>query len=439
MNLGKQIINLLLSQPSVYVPGLGQFNRIFVSSVYDKKNDLHLPPLTYIEFDSKGEKGYNLAKYYQQLLNKTSQEASELVSEQVTAINQEIQEQGKALLDGLGYLLSYHDTLVFKSLDLSSLQLAPIATPDFLKSGKSAEEGEPATKETPVQKKEQEHSPIDAPQEKEPEGSAPVEKQQDEEVEGKELPVSPVTPQEVPGVEVSDKEPKIELDAQDTGSEDLQSPVTPEEAEVKIPVEETPVEEVNSQNVTEAQNMPLEQEDLQEDTKSRNSWYYFAIAGVVLLGLGYGIYHYTQGEGNAGASKEQVKADQGQQEPAGQEALTVLADSASSLTAATDSLDAAEQPLAGGNEERFIQRKPVEGHQYQIVIGSHLTYDLAFEQAQKMHDQGFTHVRIVAPKKDYNRKKVIWDSYVSKAEADSALRYVRRNHINDAWPDEIYK
>src|SRR5699024_2587871 len=107
--------------------------------------------------------------------------------------------------------------------------LAPIATPDFLKSGKSAEEGEPATKETPVQKKEQEHSPIDAPQEKEPEGSAPVEKQQDEEVEGKELPVSPVTPQEVPGVEVSDKEPKIELDAQDTGSEDLQSPVTPEE------------------------------------------------------------------------------------------------------------------------------------------------------------------------------------------------------------------
>src|SRR5699024_9343202 len=118
------------------------------------------------------------------------------------------------------------------------------------------------------------------------------------------------------------------------------------EAEVKIPVEETPVEEVNSQNVTEAQNMPLEQEDLQEDTKSRNSWYYFAIAGVVLLGLGYGIYHYTQGEGNAGASKEQVKADQGQQEPAGQEALTVLADSASSLTAATDSLDAAEQPLA---------------------------------------------------------------------------------------------
>lgn len=429
MNLGKQIINLLLSQPSVYVPGLGQFNRIFVSSVYDKKNDLHLPPLTYIEFDSKGEKGYNLAKYYQQLLNKTSQEASDLVSEQVAAVNLEIQEQGKVLLDGLGYLLSYHDTLVFKSLDLSSLQLTPIATPDFLKDRKPAEEGEPAAKEASEQKKEQAPLSIDAPQEKEPEESAPVEKKQVEEVEEKELPVSPVTPQEVSEEEVSDKEPTPEPDAKDSGSEDLQSPVTPAEAEVKTPVE------VKSQNVTETQNALLEQEDLQEDTKSRNSWYYFAIAGVVLLGLGYGIYHYTQGEENAGASKEQVKADQ---EPSGQEALTVLADSASSLTTTADSSDA-EQSIDGGNQERFIQKKPVEGHQYQIVIGSHLTYDLAFEQAQKMHDQGFTQVRIVAPKKDYNRKKVIWDSYASKAEADSALRYVRRNHINDAWPDEIYK
>src|SRR5699024_10555406 len=125
----------------------------------------------------------NLAKYYQQLLNKTSQEAIDLVSEQVAAVNLEIQEQGKVLLDGLGYLLSYHDTLVFKSLDLSSLQLTPIATPDFLKDGK------PAAKEASEQKKEQAPLSIDAPQEKEPEESAPVEKKQVEEAEEKELQV----------------------------------------------------------------------------------------------------------------------------------------------------------------------------------------------------------------------------------------------------------
>lgn len=78
-----------------------------------------------------------------------------------------------------------------------------------------------------------------------------------------------------------------------------------------------------------------------------------------------------------------------------------------------------------------------DGHTWQIVIGSHRTLAQAYEQAESYNKAGFPKVRVVPSNLAKNRKKVIWDSYETKAQLDSALVYVQRHIIKDAWPDKI--
>lgn len=90
--------------------------------------------------------------------------------------------------------------------------------------------------------------------------------------------------------------------------------------------------------------------------------------------------------------------------------------------------------------EQVIQKEELlvpESHRWQIVIGSHKTLAQAYEQAESYNKAGYPKVRVIPSNLAKNRKKVIWDSYVTKQEADSALRYVQKHHIRDAWPDEI--
>lgn len=78
-----------------------------------------------------------------------------------------------------------------------------------------------------------------------------------------------------------------------------------------------------------------------------------------------------------------------------------------------------------------------EGHTWQIVIGSHRTLAQAYEQAESYNKAGYPKVRVVPSNLAKNRKKVIWDSYETKVQVDSALAYVQRHIIKDAWPDKI--
>ncbi len=101
-------------------------------------------------------------------------------------------------------------------------------------------------------------------------------------------------------------------------------------------------------------------------------------------------------------------------------------------TAAKDS--AAVKPAA--NEET---KKPLipAGHQYSIVIGKHATLAQAFDQAESFNKAGVTSVRVIPSKLAHNKKTVIWDTYVTKAEADSALRVVQKRHVADAWVQKL--
>lgn len=76
-------------------------------------------------------------------------------------------------------------------------------------------------------------------------------------------------------------------------------------------------------------------------------------------------------------------------------------------------------------------------HTWQIVIGSHKTLAQAYEQAESYNKAGYPHVRVIPSNLAKNRKKVIWDSYETKEQVDSALIYVQKHIIKDAWPDKI--
>lgn len=76
-------------------------------------------------------------------------------------------------------------------------------------------------------------------------------------------------------------------------------------------------------------------------------------------------------------------------------------------------------------------------HTWQIVIGSHRTLAQAYEQAESYNKAGYPKVRVVPSNLAKNRKKVIWDSYETKAQLDSALMFVQKHIIKDAWPDKI--
>jgi len=53
MNLGRNVFNLLKRQTKVYVKGLGSFRRNLTSSAFDEKNNVYLPPITFLDFDQE--------------------------------------------------------------------------------------------------------------------------------------------------------------------------------------------------------------------------------------------------------------------------------------------------------------------------------------------------------------------------------------------------
>ena len=84
-----------------------------------------------------------------------------------------------------------------------------------------------------------------------------------------------------------------------------------------------------------------------------------------------------------------------------------------------------------------VPAKVNKKHNWQIVIGTHRTLDQAEEHAVAMHNKGYDKVRVILSNMAKNKKKVIWDSYETKQEMETALQYVRKNIEKDAWPDKI--
>lgn len=134
MNLGKQIDSLLKRHPSVYVDGLGVFRRIRTSATFDSKRNVFLPPISYIEFDQHSSEGYDFLIYLQQLEQLSPAEATIRLNSIVTEIFGKIHQNSEYLLEGLGSLVGYGASYVFKPLDLSGFLFSEVGVDDYQES-----------------------------------------------------------------------------------------------------------------------------------------------------------------------------------------------------------------------------------------------------------------------------------------------------------------
>ena len=90
MNLGKNINNLLKRYSEVYVKGLGVFKRKHSAAQFDKQRDLFLPPISYVEFDSTAESGFNFIHYIQQQQNLNLDAATQVLQDAVADLKDQL-------------------------------------------------------------------------------------------------------------------------------------------------------------------------------------------------------------------------------------------------------------------------------------------------------------------------------------------------------------
>ncbi len=225
----------------------------------------------------------------------------------------------------------------------------------------------------------------------------------------------------------------------DTGGQEKVTPIEENVPEEK-PLEEAPT--VPTENRVEKIPVPVEtavdQDTILEDgefefpaeQKSTKAYVYIIVAIVAIALLG-GLYYYStymqEGKMGSGAIEEVI----------------VPMDSIPEDTVATqplvDSLAVSQDTLVSSPEPEKVEEEvaPPADHRYTIVIGTHRTLALAYEEAEAFHKDGHKSVRVITPNLAKNLKRVVWDTYASKEERDSALHYVKKHIKTDAWPDVI--
>ena len=385
MDLGRYIFQVLKHRNEVYVKGLGVFKRIHTSSVYDEQKAVYLPPLTYLEFDSKAVDGVDLADYIQQANQVSRTDAEALVQEAVLNLFDQIRDHGQASLHHLGHLIRHGNSLVFKAEDLSGFQLQPV----------NGGEVRPTVEEEVV-----------AQQEEKP--------NQPEEVI-----VPPVETE--PIVELTEEENPLMEDGavQETAQTDDVAPV------MGNPEEENKAETSSTEQVE-----PYYFEE--EPVKSSKAIWYIAAALIGLLIVG-ALYYFNRPE--QGEVLDLTK-DKNNQQTLPLDSNQVKNDSIAandSTLKNQDSIPAADTVAKAPAKKLLIP----EGHHYYIIIGKHSTLAKAYEQAEAFNKDGIPSVRVIPSKLAKNKKTVIWDSYATKAQADSANAIVQKRYVSDAWVQKI--
>ncbi len=422
MNLGKSVYNLLKRQKEVYVKGLGSFKQNHTSSTFDEKRNVYLPPINYIDFDKAGLQGYDFIQYIQQLNELDRSEAEVLVHAAVEAVQLKIAADGQVKLDDLGYLVRYGEGYVFKPLDLSGFHFEPAAiwADDIPQAVNPVEEDivEVAlAEEEALSSEETDLAETTAVEEEAVEASA-TDAIQEEETEPVELvPVS--------------QEAALPEDTEHEAEESLEESIPEAESTAADAAENTLVAEPVSAVLQEEP--VLFEESTEQKKGSKAIWYIL----LVLIALGVMVSLYL--------ANRQVKVPN---LPTIADSTPVLVDSidSASLLLPIDSLmqdSLAVEPVAVDTLVAPVEPEKVSvkhpKHEWQIVIGSHKTLAQAYEQAESYNKAGHPKVRVVPSNLAKNRKKVIWDSYETKEQADSATLYVQKHIIKDAWPDKINK
>lgn len=392
MNLGKNINNLLKRYAEVYVKGLGVFKRKHSAAQFDKQRDLFLPPISYVEFDSTGESGFNFIHYIQQQQNLNLDAATQVLQDAVADLKDQLIQNGQAKLEDLGHIVSYGSSLVFKPLDLSGFNFEPIRhviAPEI---------------ETVIPDRELEEN----------------------------TPSTPIEEEEV--VEDIIEEEPVAL---------VEEEIVPETIVMASLSDETPVATVIHEPISETIEEKVEDDPAifyqERTTKSNTVWYYISAAIIIVVSV---IVAFLLNP----SLKDQLF---GKKQPVVAPIVAAPIDTVPKIdstqvrqdsTAAVDSLQIDTTALHTAVKEAVVVKEsvPVAQPNYQLVIATPKTMELAEAEVLRLRKKGYQTVRAVGSKFKRNKKRVIWDTYLTKEEADRDQETVAKT-FSGAWVEKIAK
>jgi len=394
MNLGKNINNLLKRYAEVYVKGLGVFKRKHSAAQLDRQRDLFLPPISYVEFDSTAESGFNFIHYIQQQQNLNLDAATQVLQDAVADLKDQLIQNGQAKLEDLGHIVSYGSSLVFKPLDLSGFNFEPIRhviAPEI---------------ETVIPDRELEEN----------------------------IPFSP-TELEEPVEDIIEDEP--------ADTEQVEEEIVPETVVVVPSPVETPVAPIIHDPVSETIDERVETDPAifyqERSTKSNTVWYYISAAIIIVVSV---IVAFLLNPSLKDQLFGKKQATAPVVVPAPVDTLPKI-DSTQlkqDSTAIVDSLKVDTAALQTTLKETVVVKEsvPVAQPNYQLVIATPKTMELAEEEVQRLRKKGYQTVRAVDSKFKRNKKRVIWDTYMTKEEADRDQATVAKT-FSGAWVEKIAK
>jgi len=394
MNLGKNINNLLKRYAEVYVKGLGVFKRKHSAAQFDKQRDLFLPPISYVEFDSTAESGFNFIHYIQQQQNLNLDAATQVLQDAVADLKDQLIQNGQAKLEDLGHIVSYGSSLVFKPLDLSGFNFEPIRhviAPEI---------------ETVIPDRELEEN----------------------------IPFSP-TELEEPVEDIIEDKP--------ADTEQVEEEIVPETVVVAPSPVETPVAPIIHEPVSETIDERVETDPAifyqERSTKSNTVWYYISAAIIIVVSVVVAFLLNPSLKDQLFGKKQ---ATAPVVVPAPVDTLPKI-DSTQlkqDSTAIVDSLKVDTAALQTTLKETVVVKEsvPVAQPNYQLVIATPPTMKLAEEEVQRLRKKGYQTVRAVDSKFKRNKKRVIWDTYMTKEEADRDQATVAKT-FSGAWVEKIAK
>ncbi|WP_257669007.1 SPOR domain-containing protein [Parapedobacter tibetensis] len=117
MNLGLCIANLLRQYPEVGVPGIGVFKITRAPAPFDKEQSAFLPPVRQVELAEGKTGGFPITDYLQAQRQVDEETAIGMLDNAVQELFDAISRNGKALLEGLGYLVADGASIVFKPIE----------------------------------------------------------------------------------------------------------------------------------------------------------------------------------------------------------------------------------------------------------------------------------------------------------------------------------
>lgn len=197
-------------------------------------------------------------------------------------------------------------------------------------------------------------------------------------------------------------------------------------------VEDAPVHVIADEDIPTVNDNAVEdviEAEEEYEKKSNGNMVWYGILGIVGLSIAGALWYM-----NRQAEEQKLRALNNatpQEEPISQPIVTDTMGFGTLLdTGLTQTLDNPQ-----GLREVIIP----SNHTWYIVIASRLPLEDAEEIKTQYHSKGHASVRVLPNRSNSQVANVIWDSYVTKEEADSALRYVRRNHVSDAWHTTVKK